>query len=386
MSEPQKKKRIELRVGVFVVVALLIGGTLAFVIGNQQSMFKSKSDYHAVFEDVGGLRAGNTVRIAGVSVGSVESVNFRDDGQVEVHFRIVQDAARLIRGNPGDEETRDDEGMIIPRSEATIGSKGMLGDRLIDISVGDQRLPEWDRETPLITSAGGDLMAKVEDMAGQVEDVIGNVRTATEPLGDPQFGRDLAETAHNLARLTGMLAGGDGLVQRLMTDPSTADDVEQTLANIRSTSDELRRTARSARMIADEVQRGDGTANALIYGQEGKEALANIGRASDELATLLGDVRTGDGTVHDLIYEDSGEQMIANLTQASEDIAAVTGEIRAGRGTIGGLVMDPSIYEDVKRLVGDLERNEILRALVRYSIRRDDSRGDAEVTETEANE
>ena len=385
MSESggSEKKRVELRVGIFVVVALLIGGTLAFVIGNQQSMFQTKSTYFAVFEDVGGLRPGNTVRIAGVSVGSVDSVEFLDDGQVAVHFRVVAEAADLIRGELGDEPTRDDEGHEIRRSEATIGSKGMLGDRLIDISVGDQRLPEWDREQPLPVSASGDLMAMVEDVASDVQDVVSNLKDATDPLADPQFGQDLRETAHNLARVTGMLAAGDGLIQRLMTDPSTADDVEQTLANIRATSDELRRTSRSARAITEEVQRGDGTAHALIYGQEGKQALENIGRASGELAQLLGDVRTGDGTVHDLIYEDAADEMIANLTQASEDIAAVTGEIRAGRGTIGGLVMDPSIYEDVKRLVGDLERNEILRALVRYSIRRDDSRGDADVTEVE---
>ncbi|MAQ14311.1 MAG: hypothetical protein CMN30_05900 [Sandaracinus sp.] len=379
MSEP-KRRRVELRVGIFVVVALIIGGTLAFVIGNQQSMFKSKNDYHAIFDDVGGLRAGNTVRIAGVSVGSVDSVMFRDDGRVEVHFRIVEDAARLIRGNPGDEDATDDEGRVMERSAAVIGSKGMLGDRLIDITVGDGRLPTWDPAQPLPTSEEGDLFAMVEGVAGDVQEVVDNLKQATDPLGDPAFGNDIRETAHNLARLTGMLAGGDGLVQRLMTDPSTADDVEETLANIRATSNELRRTARSARAITEEVERGDGTAHTLIYGQEGKEALENIGRASGELAQLLGDVRTGDGTVHDLIYEDAADEMVANLTQASEDIAAVTGEIRAGRGTIGGLVMDPSIYEDVKRLVGDLERNEILRALVRYSIRRDDSRGDADVT------
>ncbi len=379
MSEP-KRRRVELRVGIFVVVALIIGGTLAFVIGNQQSMFKSKNDYHAIFDDVGGLRAGNTVRIAGVSVGSVDSVMFRDDGRVEVHFRIVEDAARLIRGNPGDEDATDDEGRVMQRSAAVIGSKGMLGDRLIDITVGDGRLPTWDPAQPLPTSEEGDLFAMVEGVAGDVQEVVDNLKQATDPLGDPAFGNDIRETAHNLARLTGMLAGGDGLVQRLMTDPSTADDVEETLANIRATSNELRRTARSARAITEEVERGDGTAHTLIYGQEGKEALENIGRASGELAQLLGDVRTGDGTVHDLIYEDAADEMVANLTQASEDIAAVTGEIRAGRGTIGGLVMDPSIYEDVKRLVGDLERNEILRALVRYSIRRDDSRGDADVT------
>ena len=38
------------------------------------------------------------------------------------------------------------------------------------------------------------------------------------------------------------------------------------------------------------------------------------------------------------------------------------------------LLQDPSLYEDLKRLIGDLERNEILRALVRYSIKRDDAR------------
>jgi phospholipid/cholesterol/gamma-HCH transport system substrate-binding protein len=50
----------------------------------------------------------------------------------------------------------------------------------------------------------------------------------------------------------------------------------------------------------------------------------------------------------------------------------ITGDVRAGRGTVGALLRDPSVYEDIKRLVGDLRRNEILRSLVRYSIRRDE--------------
>ena len=62
-------------------------------------------------------------------------------------------------------------------------------------------------------------------------------------------------------------------------------------------------------------------------------------------------------------------------------MAAITDDVRAGRGTIGGLLVDPSIYEDVKRLVGDLERNDILRALVRYSIRRDEEGDAAQVEE-----
>ena len=51
-----------------------------------------------------------------------------------------------------------------------------------------------------------------------------------------------------------------------------------------------------------------------------------------------------------------------NVTAMSSDMRAITADVRAGRGTLGGLLTDPSIYEDVKRLVGNLERNEILRS------------------------
>ncbi|MEM9864220.1 MAG: hypothetical protein AAF938_21655, partial [Myxococcota bacterium] len=53
------------------------------------------------------------------------------------------------------------------------------------------------------------------------------------------------------------------------------------------------------------------------------------------------------------------------------------------RGTVGGFLTDPSIYEDVKRLVGDLQRNDILRSLVRYSIRRDEAVEESLVEESE---
>ncbi|HJK89815.1 MAG TPA: MlaD family protein [Polyangiaceae bacterium LLY-WYZ-15_(1-7)] len=378
MSEP-KKSRTELRVGAFVVVALLIAGTMAFVIGNQRNMFQSKTEYTAVFVDVGGLRPGNAVRIAGVNVGTVDAVTFRDDGKVAVTFRVVSDAAHMIRGVPGMELPEDPDA---PQpSVVKVGSKGMLGDRLVDITVGHDSFDPWPADQPLLTDEASDLMAQAESIAGEVEGAASNIRRMTDPFADQELSNDLKTVAQNLARLTGMLANGDGAIQRLMTDPATADEVDATLRNLRSTSSELARTSRSIRSVVDEVRRGDGTAHALIYGAEGRDALANVSRATGEVATILGDIREGDGTVHDLIYEDTADELLANLTRASDDVAHITGEIRAGRGTIGGLLVDPSIYEDVKRLVGDLERNDILRALVRYSIRRDEAAEEPEVSE-----
>ena len=41
--------------------------------------------------------------------------------------------------------------------------------------------------------------------------------------------------------------------------------------------------------------------------------------------------------------------------------------------------VDPSIYEDLKRVLGNVERNSVLRALVRYSIKKDEDKPSVEV-------
>jgi len=47
-------------------------------------------------------------------------------------------------------------------------------------------------------------------------------------------------------------------------------------------------------------------------------------------------------------------------------------DMRAGKGTLGALLVDPSVYEDLKLMLGNVERNRTLRALVRYSIKADE--------------
>jgi phospholipid/cholesterol/gamma-HCH transport system substrate-binding protein len=366
----QPNSKTQLRVGLFVTFALALIAFLAFVVGAQQNLFTRKTEFVAIFETVDGLRPGSVVTVAGVNVGSIDSVEFMDDGRIEVRFSVVNDAAALIRGRAGATAGTFEEGT----SQVSIGSKGMLGDKLMQITVGLRALPLWDPEQPLPASTSGDLMTAASNAMAEVQGTAENLRLATDPFRDQVFSRDVARVAANVARITDMMADGNGAVQHLLTDEATAAELDATLGNLRATSDEFARTSRSIRRIAEEIERGDGTAHALIYGDEGRVALVNIGRATDEVATLLEAVRTGEGTAHDVIYGNAGEELIANLTRASDDIAAITADVRAGRGTIGGLLQDPSIYEDIKRLVGDLERNEILRALVRYSVRRDEAR------------
>lgn len=350
----------ELKVGIFVTAALLVGGALVFVIGNQSALFASTVGYEAVFDEVSGLRGGSPVRIAGIDVGTVREVSFAQEGRIRVRIEVREDAAAFVR-----------EGSV-----ATIGSKGLLGDQLVDVSVG-----RGDRIPPggTIPSASPSLLTSFLGETGEeAEAVVRNVNVATaalaQTLSDPQVQEDIRALAHNLATLTRMVSENDGTVRRLMTDPALADDVHATVQSLQRTSGELERTVRSVRGITHEIERGDGTAHRLIYGDEGIQLVGNLASVAGELATVVRDVRTGDGNAHQLLYGDQAGDLITNLTATSGDLRAIVADVRAGRGTLGGILVDPSIYEDIKRLVGNLERNVILRSLVRYSIREDEAR------------
>lgn len=347
----------EIRVGIFVTAALVIGGILVFVIGNRSAMFASKVQYEAVFDEVSGLRTGSPVRIAGIDVGTVEGVDFGDDGRIHVRIEVREDSSAFVR-----------EGSV-----ARVGSKGLLGDQLIDVTVGQgRRLPPGS----VIPSAEDSMLAAFLGQTGtEAEGVVRNVNQITaslaQTLGDEQVQQDIRDITHNLSEISRLISERDGTVRRLITDPELADDVHATVQSLQGTGSELERAARGVRQIVGEVQNGDGTAHQLIYGEEGTQLLVSLAGAAGELATIMRDVRTGNGTAHQVIYGDEGGSLIANLTVMSEDLRAIVADVRAGRGTIGGLLVDPSIYEDIKRLVGNLQRNEILRALVRYSIRED---------------
>lgn len=342
-----------------MVAALTVAAVLVFTIGGRKNVFSSKETYRTTFASVGGLRPGSSLSMAGVNVGTVGDVELHDDGRVYVQLNVNEAYVPLVRVD----------------TVASIGSKGMLGDKIVDLSIG--------RGRPL--APGGTMrssepmdLGQIATQAGAImvetQAVVTNLRSATGVLGDPAFQQDMRTSMHSLAEILRMTEQSDGTVHRLISDPQLADELEHTLGNVQTATAELSRTMRSARAVVDEVEHGDGTAHELIYGQEGTRLVASLADTASETSQMLTAIRTGDGTVHDLIYEHQADELIANATEAVGELNTILRNLREGRGTIGALLTDSTIYDDVKRLIGDLGRNEILRALVRYSIRNDEAR------------
>jgi phospholipid/cholesterol/gamma-HCH transport system substrate-binding protein len=133
-------------------------------------------------------------------------------------------------------------------------------------------------------------------------------------------------------------------------------------------------------------------AHEIVYGESGSRAIAQVGGAADELGKVLAGIRTGNGLAHGVLFGASdgdsvlGNQLASDLSGMSTDLRGIVSDLRQGKGTLGALMVDPSVYEDLKMLLGNVQRNQALRALVRYSIKRDDGPAGVEVVDPDAAE
>ena len=95
---------------------------------------------------------------------------------------------------------------------------------------------------------------------------------------------------------------------------------------------------------------------------------AGAQRAAAELAAVLTEVRSGRGALHSLVYEDGKTNLVTDLGAAARILRGVAEEVQQGKGTVGGLLRDPTVYQDLKLIVGKVQRNTLLKALIRSAV------------------
>jgi phospholipid/cholesterol/gamma-HCH transport system substrate-binding protein len=174
---------------------------------------------------------------------------------------------------------------------------------------------------------------------------------------------------------------GEGYPHRFISDKAEAERISRTIESLDRTSAELAATLGEVRQIVTRVKSGPGFAHDVIYGEGPQKQVEQFGNAAQEVATTLKGIRESESLVHDALYggKGSGAEAIANIAAMTGDLRAIVAGVRAGKGTVGALLVDPSVYEDMKVVLGNVQRNDVLRALVRYSIKQDEKKPPVEV-------
>lgn len=356
----ERDRSLEIKVGFFVLVALAGFVTMIVVLGSEDALFEKRYTLNARFADVNGLRVGAAVFLAGMDCGLVSDVNFPgtlSDRTVHVRLSLQTDCRERIRGD----------------SVASISSQGLLGDKLVSISVGSEDRAVLAEGSWLESTEPAELTDFLDDgkeILATVKSIVVKIDTALGSEDGEGAGKSVLGILQSVRNILTEMESGEGLLHALVYDKKITRALTGTLTSLDKTADDFA-------AVAAEIKDGDGLVHNLVYEDEITPKLIslveNLNGTGQRIDALVTEIQEGDGLIHDLVYTDEGQSILADLKDVSADIKDIVEATKRGEGTIGGLLMDPSIYEDVKVLLGKAQRNKILKAYVRDTLRRSEN-------------
>jgi phospholipid/cholesterol/gamma-HCH transport system substrate-binding protein len=127
------------------VVLLVAGGFMVFAVANTgQKLGQDGYDLNATFDHVDGLSTGAEVRIAGVKIGSVNSIKLNPKTyQADVNFSVANDVK------------------LTTDSSATISTDGLLGGKYLALATGGEDQDLKPGATITITQGSMNLEALI---------------------------------------------------------------------------------------------------------------------------------------------------------------------------------------------------------------------------------
>ena len=351
-----------LKVGIFVLAGLVFSAAVIFLIGDERRLFSSSVSFRAEFSDVQGLKSGAPVQMGGLDIGHIGNVGYgnkTEDTTIYVEIEIVKSEAGRIKTD----------------SLAKISTKGLLGDKMIEITKGKDAGVRNPGEL-IPSDMSPSILDRVSGFGDKAGATLDDVKKVTASLADDKLQRDLHESVASVNVVLKQVAEGDGYPHLLLTDKVEAQRISRTLDSLDRSAQELALTLSAVREVVGRVKAGPGFAHDVVYGDGPQKEIAQFGSAANEVAVTLKGVRESDSLVHDAMYggKGSGAEALANVNAISSDLRVIVSGIRQGKGTVGALLVDPSVYEDMKLVLGNVERNDVLRALVRYSIKQDEKK------------
>src|SRR5262245_54570687 len=144
-ENPQaRERRVAVRAGLFVALGLTLAGVVIFLLGKERMLFDKQVTYVGAFENVDGLQLDAPVRLGGLQVGRVSNINFAPDlgdKRIVVTMEVNSRFKERVR--------RD--------SVARVTSRGVLGDKAVDISLGSPEAEVLKSGDEIATGSSGDL-------------------------------------------------------------------------------------------------------------------------------------------------------------------------------------------------------------------------------------
>ena len=204
-------QKFKIRLGLFVAGGITLFVLTIFIIGKQKNLFNPVYSLTTSFYNVSGLQVGNKIRFSGIDVGTVDNIKIINDSTVKVALLIKKEIQPFIKTN----------------SEVTIGSEGLIGDKILQITQGTNNAQ---------SAKIGQHLQSIEPV--EIDGIMASLQSTA----------DNAEIiSDELAEIMIKINSGNGTLGRLIQDSLIAENLSQTMLNLKKSSKGLNENMEAAK-------------------------------------------------------------------------------------------------------------------------------------------
>jgi phospholipid/cholesterol/gamma-HCH transport system substrate-binding protein len=304
------KNTLETRIGLFVALAVLAAAIILERVGSCE-IFQRGRHVNALFSEVQDLKVGDRVKMAGVEIGRVQSIQLTNN-------KVLV----LMKVRPSAEIKTD--------STASIKFMGLMGQNFVSVDFGTPRGEPLKDNQFIATTEQADLsaiMTKLDNVASGVEKMTESftgfkIDTFLGPLRDfiANTKEPLSATISNMQTMTlevsTQISQGKGTLGKLLKDDALYNTALNSLSNLQDTATEMKATVAEARKAVDQINSGQGTVGLLLK--------------------------------DDKLYRETTDSM-TNLKEILQ-------KMNQGQGSVGKLINDQEFYRNIKLTLQKLDQ------------------------------
>ncbi len=273
----------EFKVGLLALATIASVIVMSIKVTSNQSGFGDYLTYRTIIHDASGIFPKTPIKVAGINAGRIKKIELADNNAV-ITFEVLKRVT------------------ITKDSELKIKSVGFLGDKYIEIKIGDstQRL---EANGFISSKEGGGMENLMQDASVILADVKEVVRSLKDSLAPKNE---------------------EPPIKVILSD------VKELLENTKLATASLKRM----------MQGNEEKVNAII---------ANIDQFSKDIAYQVNN-KNGDSAMADV------KTILANAKNITSDLEGIISNVKAGRGTVGKLLVEEQIADEVQQTLSGVNR------------------------------
>ena len=293
----------QLKVGGIIVAALAVLTVAVYKLGQAANLFSKRYELTTFLANANGLRTGGSVFVAGQFAGTVQEIQFLPvTNDTLRHLKVLMSIDAKLQP-----QVRGD-------SRARVRTLGLLGDKVIDISIGTPRFPPLKPGDTISLAASLDYEAVLAQAAGAVNDMV--------------------DLTHDMRKITNGIVSGQGTVGQLVTNPALYNQFVGTMSRANS--------------MLGKFENPNGTFARLLDDPTLYNRFVSVVTSADSLVIAMNDKN---GTIGKLLRDDTLYTHIVNMAQAGDSLMKM---MTNGNGLPARLLNDPTLYDRVNKLTVDI--------------------------------